>query len=96
MLENSTRRPKKQPSDVPPMAKVLEDLCSQHGVSVDQLDAYLTDPEQFDPQVWESMQAFKQKLADELACVLDNISNPEETKSKYKELEQARQWIFVR
>lgn len=76
--------------------ELLESLCSEHQISLDELSAYLNDSTKFDPKKWSEMVAFRQKLEDDLNCVLENITNPAETRNKYKELDQARRWIFVR
>lgn len=76
--------------------KLLESLCQQHQISTDQLIGYFNDPSKFDAKKWQEMQAFRQKLEAELTCLLENVSDPFETKNKYKELEHARRWIPVR
>lgn len=79
-----------------PVEDLLESLCSNHQISLEELTEHLNDSTKFHPQEWAQMLEFREKLENNLSCVLENISNPQKTDEKYKELEQARRWIFVR
>jgi len=93
-IEEKTSADKNKNSN--PVKSFLEDICSQHQISLDELTDYLNDSSKFHPKEWAEMLEFREKLENNLSCVMENISNPQKTDDKYKELEQTRRWIFVR
>lgn len=74
-----------------------ETLLEEVGISSDELDDYLSKPENFSEPIWESMQREKKKLDEKLDLSLKNIKDPNKiakTLSEQKTIQPY--WIYVR
>jgi len=96
MLEDSKTNVNSGPKEEHPVVGLIDNICSEHQISMEQINDFLNDTANFSSAQWLEIQTFKKKLEDDLACAIANIIDPEETKSKYKDLQKAQQWIFVR
>lgn len=75
---------------------LLDNLLKDHGVSQEDLDAFLENPKNFDPATWNELQNVSKQLDHKLQTDLKNIKNVNSTAQKYKVLSRANQWMFVK
>ena len=75
---------------------LLDNLYKDHGISLEELNAFLEDPKHFDHATWAELQKVNIQLDQKLQLDLKNIKNSHSTKQKYKILSRANQWMFVR
>ncbi|MBA2727758.1 MAG: hypothetical protein H0U49_06260 [Parachlamydiaceae bacterium] len=75
---------------------LLDNLFAEHGISREELTAFLEDPKHFDHATWTELQKADKQLDQKLQLDLKNIKNNHSTAQKYKTLSRANQWMFVR
>ena len=75
---------------------LLDNLYTDHGISREELDAFLEDPKHFDHKTWTELQKIQTQLDHKLQLDLSNIKNSHSTAKKYKTLSCANKWMFVR
>lgn len=74
------------------ITKFLEELP----LSIEQLNIFLANHENFTQEEWEALQHIKQRLDERLQRELDNIRNPNKTKKSLEGLRVQRHWLHVR
>jgi hypothetical protein len=78
----------------------LETLYSQfleeYGMTVEQLADFCANPNHFEVEAWKKMEEARHQLESKLQMDLKQIKNPKKTSQKYREIDQARNWLFVR
>lgn len=74
----------------------FENFFKGHHISKEELLAFLSDPENFDEKTWSDMQQMRAEFHAEIKRKLNQIHNPINSKKKYSDLCNARQWIPVR
>jgi hypothetical protein len=74
----------------------IESLLDTHQISHEQLASFLSNPEHFGNEVWTELQRAEQALEQQLHVDLDHAAKPADVHSRYKELQDAQRWLFVR
>lgn len=74
----------------------ITDLLDHCNVTEHQLTAYVTSPEHFTNDQWETMQQERKKLDDALALKLSCITDLKKKKKAQEERIVAPHWLFVR
>lgn len=73
--------------------KVLSDI----DMTPEQLNAYVANPDNFDPPIWEHLQNEKKQHDEKLNLELSCITNPSKTKKALNERGAVQpHWLFVR
>lgn len=88
-LKELLDRSKKQESD-------FEKLYHEHKTSSEELLAFLANPENFDTNTWGTMERLRKELDEKTLAELSQIKDPLNTKKKYGEMHDSRQWIPIR
>lgn len=74
----------------------FEKLFNEHKTSSDELLAFLANPDNFDTETWETMERLRKELDQQTLAELSQIKDPLDTKKKYSDIHNSRQWIPVR
>lgn len=74
----------------------VKGLLDELKVSPEQVQAYLSDPDNFTSENWESIQTERKALEERLKRELENIRNPAKTKKALEDRNVGRHWLFVK
>ncbi|MGM0439508.1 MAG: hypothetical protein ACQEP8_00140 [Chlamydiota bacterium] len=78
------------------MERETAELHDQIGVLPQELERFLTHPENFSASLWEKYQEIIADLKYKLKKSRKNIVNPRSSRRKFRELRDAAHWIPVR
>lgn len=77
--------------------KTVKQLYDDLEVSPEKLSGYLNTPENFEPKIWEQLEALRCELENKLTQEIDNIRNPFKMQNSYVEKREVQpHWLFVR
>lgn len=78
------------------LTSALNCLYSECNISPEELKAFLDNPDNFEPGVWDYLQQESQKMEAKTNLELDHIQNPLKTKKAYSDRNVQSHWLFVR
>lgn len=78
------------------LSRHVDELMEQLDVTPEQISTYVSDPANFHPEEWETLQKETKKLDEKLILEQASITNPLSTKKKMAERNIPPNWLFVR
>jgi hypothetical protein len=75
---------------------LFEEMTAEFGISVEELAHFCSKPDNFYGDAWDQMETARKQVDQKLQLDLNSIKNPKKTSQKYRDIEQSRQWLFVR
>ncbi len=74
-----------------------ESVLGQSGLSFEQIQNYIENPDNFSQPIWQRMELEKKKLSEKLDLALQSIKDPSKLKKTFDERRSIQpHWIFVR
>lgn len=95
ILSNETRL-KKLLIEIEALQKETDSLFSELNMTPEQFAAYVENKENFSPSEWEMLQEQQKKLDEKLSLSLESIQNPKKTRQAFQDLNNSRNWLFVK
>lgn len=82
--------------EIEALQKQTNELFSELKMTPEQFAAYVENKENFSPSEWEMLQEQKKKLDQKLTLSLNSIKNPQKTRQAFEDLNNSRNWLFVK
>ncbi len=79
--------------EIEAMAEESREHFWELGISLEEIDVYINNPNHFSEETWELLQSNLSRLEEKLKRDLDNIRDPKATKASYKERQAPSHWI---